>query len=153
MIDPKKINIHNKRAGFDFEIVQKFEAGILLTGTEIKAIREGGGSISEAFCVMRDGELYVKNMTIPEYSHGAYANHEPTRQRKLLLKKRELERIDAKMRERGFSIIPIRVYIGERNYAKVEIGLGRGKKKFDKRDSLKQKETKREMDRVLKKYR
>lgn len=153
MIDPKKINIHNKRAGFDFEIIQKFDAGIMLTGSEVKSIRDGGGSISEAYCIMRDGELYLKNMNIPEYSHGSYANHEPMRLRKLLLKKRELERIDAKMRERGFSIIPIRIHFSDRGHAKVEIGLGRGKKKFDKRDSLKQKETKREMDRVLKKYR
>ncbi len=153
MIEPGKINVRNKRAGFDFELVQSFEAGIMLTGSEIKSIRDGGGSINEAFCLMRDGELYIKNMNIPEYSHGSYANHEPTRLRKLLLKKRELERIDSKIREKGFSIIPVRVFIGERGFAKVEVALARGKKKFDKRDSLKQKETKREMDRVMKKYR
>jgi SsrA-binding protein len=153
MNNPEKINVRNKRAGFDFEIIQSFEAGIMLTGSEIKSIRDGGGSINEAYCLMRDGELYIKNMNIPEYSHGSYANHEPTRLRKLLLKKRELERIDSKIREKGFAIIPVRVFIGERGYAKVEIALARGKKKFDKRNSLKQKETKREMDRVLKKYR
>jgi SsrA-binding protein len=153
MLEPDRINIRNKRAGFDFEIVQSFEAGIMLTGSEIKSIRDGGGSINEAFCLMRDGELYIKNMNIPEYSHGSYSNHEPTRLRKLLLKKRELERIDSKIREKGFSIIPVRVYISERGFAKVEVALARGKKKFDKRDSLKQKETKREMERVMKKYR
>jgi SsrA-binding protein len=153
MIEPDRINIRNKRAGFDFEIIQSFEAGIMLTGSEIKSIRDGGGSINEAFCLLRDEELYIKNMNIPEYSHGSYSNHEPTRLRKLLLKKRELERITAKIKEKGFSIIPVRVFINERGFAKMEVALARGKKKFDKRDSLKQKETKREMDRVMKKYR
>lgn len=153
MIEPDRINIRNKRAGFDFEIIQSFEAGIMLTGSEIKSIRDGGGSINESFCLIRDGELYIKNMNIPEYSHGSYSNHEPTRLRKLLLKKRELERITSKIKEKGLSIIPVRVFINERGFAKMEVALARGKKKFDKRDSLKQKETKREMDRVLKKYR
>lgn len=153
MIEPDRINIRNKRAGFDFEIIQSFEAGMMLTGSEIKSIRDGGGSINEAFCLLRDEELYIKNMNIPEYSHGSYSNHEPTRLRKLLLKKRELERITAKIKEKGFSIIPVRVFINERGFAKMEVALARGKKKFDKRDSLKQKETKREMDRVMKKYR
>lgn len=153
MISADKINVQNKKAGFEFEILEKFEAGILLTGSEIKAIREGGGSISEAYCVIRDGEVYVKNMNIPEYSHGAYANHEPMRQRKLLLKKKELAKIEAKIKERGFSLVPVRLFIGTRGYAKLEIGLGRGKKKFDKRESLKAKDTKREIDRVMKKYR
>lgn len=153
MIEPDRINIRNKRAGFDFEIIQSFEAGMMLTGSEIKSIRDGGGSINEAFCLLRDEELYIKNMNIPEYSHGSYSNHEPTRLRKLLLKKRELERITAKIKEKGFSIIPVRVFINERGFAKIEVALARGKKKFDKRDSLKQKETKREMDRVMKKYR
>ncbi|MFN8299261.1 MAG: SsrA-binding protein SmpB [Chitinophagales bacterium] len=153
MISADKINVQNKKAGFEFEILEKFEAGILLTGSEIKAIREGGGSISEAYCFLRDGEVYVKNMNIPEYSHGAYANHEPMRQRKLLLKKREIDKIEAKIKERGFSLVPVRLFIGKRGFAKLEIGLGRGKKKFDKRESLKEKDTKREIDRVMKKYR
>lgn len=153
MIDPSKIDIKNKRAGFDFEIIERFVAGIVLTGSEIKTIRNGSGSISEAFCLFRDGELFVRHLNIPEYSHGAYANHEPTRLRKLLLKKRELDKIEHKMREKGFTLIPIRLFISDRGFAKLEIGLGRGKKKFDKRDSLKQKETKRELDRVMKKYR
>ncbi len=153
MIDQKKINIQNKRAGFEFEIVDRYEAGIVLRGSEIKAIRNGGGSISEAFCLMRDGELFIKNMNIPEYSHGGYANHVPVTMRKLLLTKRELERIDAKMREKGFSVLPLRLFMSDRGFAKLEIGVGRGKKKFDKRETIKQKDTKREMDRVLKKYR
>lgn len=153
MIDSSKINIQNKRAGFEFEILERYDAGIMLRGSEIKAIRNGGGSISEAFCVMRDGELFVKNMNIPEYSHGGYANHEPVTLRKLLLRKRELERIEAKIKERGLSVLPLRLFVNERGFAKLEIGIGRGKKKFDKRESIKQKDTKRDIDRVLKKYR
>ena len=153
MLAQEKINIKNKRAEFEFEIIDRFVAGIVLSGSEIKAIRDGGGSINEAFCMMRDGEIFIKNMTIPEYSHGAYANHIPSTLRKLLLTKRELRRIDAKIREKGLSVIPIRLFISERGFAKLEIGLGRGKKKFDKRESLKEKENKREMDRVMKKYR
>jgi SsrA-binding protein len=153
MIPQEKINIKNKRAGFEFEILDRFEAGIILTGSEIKSIRNGGGSLSEAYCFNRDGEIFIRNMNIPEYSHGAYANHEPGRLRKLLLKKRELKRIDSRMREKGLSLIPIRLFINERGFAKVEIGLGRGKKKFDKRETIKQRENKLEMDRILKKYR
>lgn len=153
MIDPGKINIQNKRAGFEFEITDRYEAGIVLRGSEIKAIRQGGGSISEAFCVMRDGELFVKNMNIPEYSHGGYANHKPETLRKLLLTKRELTKIDSKIREKGLTVLPLRLYLSERGFAKLQIGVGRGKKKFDKRQSLKQKDTKREIDRVMKKYR
>lgn len=153
MIDSSKINIQNKRAGFEFEILERYDAGIMLRGSEIKAIRNGGGSISEAFCVMRDGELFVKNMNIPEYSHGGYANHEPVTLRKLLLRKRELERIEAKIKERGLSVLPLRLFVNERGFAKLEIGIGRGKKKFDKRESIKQKDTKRDIDRVMKKYR
>lgn len=153
MIDEAKIDIRNKRAGFEFEIIDRFQAGIVLTGSEIKAIRNGGGSISEAFCTIRDGELFIKGMNIPEYSHGGYSNHETVRLRKLLLTKRELRRIDAKIRERGLAVIPIRLFINERGYAKLEIGIGKGKKKYDKRESIKQKENKRELDRVMKKYR
>ncbi len=152
MIDPLKINIQNKKAGFEFEIIDRYEAGIVLRGSEIKVIRNGGGSISEAFCMMRDGELFIKNMNIPEYSHGGYSNHKPDSLRKLLLTKRELGRIDAKIREKGLTVIPLRLFIGERGFAKLEIGVGKGKKKFDKRESLKEKDTKREMDRAMKKY-
>lgn len=153
MIDASKINIQNKKAGFEFEILERFEAGVMLRGSEIKVIRNGGGSISEAFCVMRDGELFIKGMNIPEYSHGGYSNHEPVTLRKLLLTRRELKRIDTRIREKGLSVLPLRVFINERGFAKIEIGVGRGKKKFDKRETLKQKDTKREVDRVMKKYR
>ncbi len=152
MIDASKINIKNKRAEFDFEIIDRFDAGIMLTGSEIKSIRDGGGSIAESFCYLRDGQVYIKNMNIPEYSHGTYANHEPARLRKLLLTKRELTRIETKMKERGYTLIPLRVYISDRGFAKIQIGLGRGKKKFDKRESLQKKDVKRDIDRALKKY-
>lgn len=152
MIEQSKINIQNKKAGFEFEIIDRYEAGIVLRGSEIKVIRNGGGSISEAYCLMRDDELFIKNMNIPEYSHGGYANHIPDTQRKLLLTKRELSRIDSKIREKGLSVIPLRVFMNERGFAKIEIGVGRGKKKFDKRESLKQKDTKLEIDRAMKKY-
>ena len=149
----QKVSIKNKRAEFDYEIIERFSAGIALKGSEIKALRDGGGSINEAFCFMRDNELFIKNMNIPEYSHGGYTNHEVLRLRKLLLTKRELRRIDAKIRERGFAIIPIRLFMSDRGFAKIEIGLGRGKKTFDKRNTLKSKDSKREIDRVMKKYR
>jgi SsrA-binding protein len=149
----QKISIKNKRAEFDYEIIERFSAGIALKGSEIKALRDGGGSINEAFCFMRDNELFIKNMNIPEYSHGGYTNHEVLRLRKLLLTKRELRRIDAKIRERGFAIIPIRLFMSDRGFAKIEICLGRGKKTFDKRNTLKSKDSKREIDRVMKKYR
>ncbi len=152
MLSQEKINIKNKKAGFEYEILDRFEAGMMLTGTEIKSIREGGGSINEAFCMMRDGELFVKNLNIPEYSHGTYANHDPVRLRKLLLRKKELKKIDARIREKGLTIVPIRLFISDRGYAKLEVGIGKGKKSFDKRESLKQKENKRELDRVMKKY-
>jgi len=149
----QKISIKNKRAEFDYEIIERFSAGIALKGSEIKALRDGGGSINEAFCFMRDNELFIKNMNIPEYSHGGYTNHEVLRLRKLLLTKRELRRIDAKIRERGFAIIPIRLFMSDRGFAKIEICLGRGKKTFDKRNTLKSKDSKREINRVMKKYR
>lgn len=152
MVSPEKINIKNKRAEFDYQFTDRFTAGIMLHGSEIKSIRDGGGSISEAFCFVRDGEVFIKNMNIPEYSHGAYANHEVLRQRKLLLNKRELKKIDSKIRERGFALIPIRLFINERGFAKIEIGIGKGKKQFDKRETIKQKDSTREMDRVMKKY-
>lgn len=153
IISADRINIKNKRAEFDFEILERFVAGLMLRGSEIKAIRSGGGSVNEAFCFMRDGQVFVKNMNIPEYSHGAYANHEVLRLRKLLLNKREIDKIEQRISERGLSLIPVRLFIGERGFAKLEIALARGKKKFDKRETLKRKDTKREIDRVMKKYR
>lgn len=149
----KKLEIHNRRASFHYELMETYAAGIVLKGTEIKALREGAGSLNEAFCFMRDGELYIKNMHIAEYSHGNLMNHEVMRLRKLLLTKRELGRIDAKMREKGMAVVPVRLFQNERGYAKLEVALARGKKAFDKRESIKQKDNKRELDRVMKRYR
>jgi SsrA-binding protein len=124
----------------------------MLRGTEIKSLREGAGSISEAYCYMREGELYIRNMNIPEYSHGNLMNHDIMRLRKLLLKKRELHKLDVQVRERGIAIIPVRLFISERGFAKIEIAVARGKKSFDKRDSIKAKDSKRELDRAMKAY-
>ncbi len=149
----KKVEIRNKRAAFEYNLLESFVAGIMLKGTEIKSIREGSGSISEAYCFIKNGELFVKNMNIPEYSHGNLMNHDILRLRKLLLNKRELKKIDTKTREKGVAVVPVRLFISDRGFAKLEIALGRGKKSFDKRETIKQKDSKRELDRVMKKYR
>ena len=149
----KKVEIRNKRAAFEYNLLESFVAGIMLKGTEIKSIREGSGSISEAYCFIKNGELFVKNMNIPEYSHGNLMNHDILRLRKLLLNKRELKKIDTKTREKGVAVVPVKLFISDRGFAKLEIALGRGKKSFDKRETIKQKDSKRELDRVMKKYR
>ena len=149
----KKIEIRNKRAAFEYLLTESYVAGIMLKGTEIKSLRDGAGSISEAYCYMKGGELFVKNMNIPEYSHGNLMNHDILRLRKLLLTKRELKKVDNKIREKGVAIVPVRLFLSDRGFAKLEIAIGRGKKSFDKRETIKQKEGKREMDRVMKKYR
>lgn len=149
----KKVEIRNKRAAFEYNLLETYTAGIMLKGTEIKSIREGAGSISEAYCYMKNGELWVKNMNIPEYSHGNLMNHDILRLRKLLLNKRELKKIDTKTREKGVAVVPVRLFLSDRGFAKLEISLARGKKSFDKRETIKQKDSKREMDRVMKKYR
>ncbi len=149
----QKVEIRNKKAGFQYTLSESYTAGIVLKGTEIKSIREGAGSISEAFCFVRDGELFVKNMNIPEYSHGNLMNHDILRLRKLLLNKRELKKIETKTREKGVTVVPVRLFLSDRGFAKLEIAIGRGKKNFDKRETLKTKDSKREMDRVMKKYR
>ena len=148
-----KVEIRNKRASFEYNLSESFVAGIVLKGTEIKSIREGAGSITEAYCYIKGGELFVKNMNIPEYSHGNLMNHDIVRLRKLLLNKRELKKIDVKIREKGVAVVPLRLFLSDRGFAKLEIAIGRGKKTFDKRETIKKKDTKRELDRVLKKYR
>lgn len=149
----ENLNIKNRRAFYDYEILDKYEAGMKLTGTEIKSIRDGKASIAEAYCfVTSKGELFVKNMHIAEYVQGSHYNHDTTRQRKLLLHKREIERIQNKVKEKTFTIVPLRVFINDRGFAKMEIGVGRGKKSFDKRQSIKAKENKRNLDRVMREY-
>lgn len=149
MAEPN-IHIKNKRASFDFILLEKFTAGIMLTGTEIKSLRQGKASLSDAFCIIKKNELWVKNMHIAVYEKGTYANHEPLRLRKLLLRKSELRKLDKKVREKGLTIIPVSVFISERGFAKMEIALAKGKQVHDKRDSIKAKDTRREMDREMK---
>ncbi|MCB9257150.1 MAG: SsrA-binding protein SmpB [Chitinophagales bacterium] len=142
------INIKNKRARFDFELLQNYVCGIQLTGTEIKAIRSGKAHINEAFCQMRKGELYVVNMHIAEYTFGTHYNHVPNQPRKLLLNKRELRQIHKKITEKGLTIIPTLLFLSDRGFAKLEIAVAKGKKTHDKRQSLKDKDNKRELDRI-----
>jgi len=144
------INIKNRRAYFDFEISDTFEAGIQLTGTEIKSIRGGRANIGDAYCFFKKGELWVKNMHIDEYELGTHYNHEPLRTRKLLMNKRELKKLESKATAKGFTIIALRCFVSERGFAKLEIGLAKGKKSHDKRHSIKDKENKRDLDRIMK---
>ncbi len=142
------IRLTNKKAHFLYEIIEDFNAGIQLLGTEIKSLRNGKANINETYCLFQDGELYIRNMYIAEYEMGGYVNHEPRRDRKLLLTKRELNRMEKKIKEKGFTIVPIVLFINEKGLAKVNIGLARGKKMFDKRQDIKQKDTKRELERL-----
>ncbi len=146
------INIRNKRATFDYEILDRYVAGIQLFGTEIKSIRDGKVSLVETYCTFIHNELWLKNMNIASYFFGSYNNHEPRRDRKLLLNRKELNKLQRQTKESGLTIVPLRIFINENNIAKVEIALARGKKAYDKRQSLREKDDKREMDRVQKKY-
>ncbi len=140
--------IKNKKASFEYSFILSFTAGMMLTGTEVKAIREGKATLSESFCVMINGNLWVKNMHISEFKQGSYNNHEPKRLRKLLLNKNEIAKIQSKLKEKGLTIIPIQLFFNERGYAKLEIALARGKKTFDKREDIKKKDQQREIARV-----
>ncbi|MBV8253738.1 MAG: SsrA-binding protein SmpB [Chitinophaga sp.] len=142
--------LRNRSAYFEYAIEDKYIAGIVLTGTEIKSIRAGRVSFNDAFCYFSKGELFVKSLHIAEYSHGTAANHDPLRERKLLLTKKELRKLENKMKEKGYTIIPLRMFITEKSLAKMEIGLGKGKKLHDKRDSIKQRESERELRRQYK---
>jgi SsrA-binding protein len=147
----KHINIKNKRASFDYEFVDTYTAGIVLTGTEIKSIRLGKASLVDTFCFFSNGELWVKNMHISEYFYGSYNNHTARRDRKLLLTKKELIKLQRGTRETGFTIVPTRLFINEKGLAKIVIALAKGKKEYDKREALKEKADRREMDRMFKK--
>ncbi|MDA0682702.1 MAG: SsrA-binding protein SmpB [Bacteroidetes bacterium] len=142
------INIKNRKASFEYQFIATFVAGISLVGTEIKSIRNNQANISDAYCVFMDEELYVKNLHIAEYPNGGYANHEPKRDRKLLLNKQELHKMLGKVKEKGNAVIPIRLFINESGKAKLEIALARGKKIYDKRESIKENDQKRDMDRI-----
>jgi SsrA-binding protein len=150
MLKPSNINIKNKRAGFDYELSDRFTAGLQLFGTEIKSIREGKAGLSDSYCFFHNEELWIKNMHIAEYKFGSFSNHLANRERKLLLKKKELNKLIKATKETGITIIPIRLFINEKGLAKLEIAIARGKKSFDKRQSLKEKEDKRHIDRALK---
>lgn len=144
------IVIKNKRATFDYELIDKYQAGIVLVGTEIKSIRLGKASLVDTFCYFNNEELWVKNMNISEYFYGTYNNHPPKRDRKLLLTKRELSKLRRQTKETGFTIVPVKLFFNEKGLAKLEIAVAKGKKEYDKRDSLKEKDDKRQMDRAMK---
>ncbi|PRY87958.1 SsrA-binding protein [Mongoliibacter ruber] len=153
MSDKKKkfdkiINIRNKKASYEFEFIDTYKAGLVLKGTEIKSIREGKVSLTEAYCFFRKGELFIKQMHIAPYSMASSYNHEAVRERKLLLHQKEIEKLESKFEEKGLSIIPVRIFVNDRGLAKLEIALARGKKVHDKRQSIKEKDSKRELARM-----
>ncbi len=150
----KTVNILNKKAKFQYEILDKYTAGIVLTGTEIKSIRASKASIAESFCEFNDrGELFVINMTIEEYAHGNYYNHKPKAERKLLLNRKELKKLFKDSDAKGLTIIPLRLFINENGYAKLDIALAKGKKLYDKRETIKDRDNKRNLDRIKKSFR
>lgn len=142
--------IKNKKAYFEYHILDKYVAGIKLLGTEIKSIRDGKANLNDAFCTFIDNQLYVRNLHISEYSHGSFYNHEAKRDRVLLLHKKELKKLQTRSEEKGFTIVPLALFISERGFAKLEVGLAQGKKSFDKRDTIKERESKIELDRIMK---
>lgn len=146
------VNIRNKKASFEYFFVETYTAGILLTGTEIKSIRQGKASLVDSYCYIHNGEVWVKGMNISPYFFGSYNNHEAKRDRKLLLTKREIHKLQEATKQVGFTIVPILVFIDAKGHAKVDIALAKGKKEYDKRQTLKEKEDRREMDRAMKHY-
>lgn len=145
-----QINIKNKRASFEYHLIDKFVAGIQLTGTEIKSIRNGKASISEAYCVFDDGEVFIRNMHIAAYENGSFANHKPRGDRKLLLNKKEIAKIEKFLKDKGNTLVPLKMFISDKGWAKLNIATGQGKKLHDKRQDLKEKADKRDIDRALK---
>jgi SsrA-binding protein len=149
----KTINIRNKKARFEYELLDKYTAGIVLTGTEIKSIRQSKASIAESFCEFNEhGELFVINMSIEEYSHGTHYNHRPKAERKLLLNKRELRKLEKEVKNTGLTIVPLCMFINEKGYAKLDIALAKGKKLYDKRETIKDRDNKRSLDRIKKDF-
>ncbi|PRY12330.1 SsrA-binding protein [Pontibacter ummariensis] len=144
----KHVNIVNRKASFEYQFIDKYTAGMMLKGTEIKSIREGKVNIGEGYCVFQRGELWLYNVHIAPYTEGTHFNHEPLRPRKLLMNKRELRRLESDSQEQGITVIPTRIFISDRGFAKVEIALAKGKKLYDKRQDIKEKDVKREMDRA-----
>ncbi|MBX2954862.1 MAG: SsrA-binding protein SmpB [Cyclobacteriaceae bacterium] len=142
------INIRNKRAGYEYELLDKYIAGLVLKGTEIKSIKEGKVNLQDGYCYFNNGELFVKSITINPYAQGTHYNHEAARERKLLLKRSELKKLEGKVEEKGLTLVPVRLFINDRGFAKLEIALARGKKIHDKRDSIKERDVKRELSRI-----
>lgn len=147
-----KINIQNKRARFEYEIIDKFVAGIVLAGSEIKSIRMGKANIADSFCEFQNGELFAINTHIEEYSFGTHYNHKAKSERKLLMNKRELKSLEKSVQTKGLTIVPLRLFINDKGLAKMEIALGKGKKLFDKRETIKDRENKRNLDRLKKSF-
>lgn len=145
--------IVNRKAKFNYEFIDTYKAGMVLTGTEIKSIKEGKVNLGDSFCYLRNGEVWMKNLHISEYKNGSYANHEPMRLRKLLLNKKEIRKLEGKIKEKGFTIIPYKLFFNERGIAKIEIALARGKKSYDKRETIKERDTQKEIQRVRKSVR
>jgi SsrA-binding protein len=142
-----RLEISNRKAHHEYFFEATYIAGLVLAGTEIKSLRAGKASFNDSYCVFHQGELFVKSLHISEYAFGTYTNHEPLQERKLLLNKRELKKLEDKTKEKGYSLIPLRIFISESGYAKMEIGLGKGKKNYDKRETIKQRETDRDIKR------
>lgn len=151
LMEAKNINIKNRRASFDYEIGDTYTAGMVLTGTEIKSIRAGKASLADSYCVIDRGEVWVKGMNISEYFYGSYNNHAARRDRKLLLSKKEIAKIEKAVSDPGYTLIPLRIFINDRGYAKLVVGVARGKKQYDKRQAIKEREDKRILDRMMKK--
>ena len=144
----KDVNIKNRQASYEYELLDKYVAGIVLTGTEIKSIREGKINLQDGYGYFNNGELFVKGVNITPYAQGTHYNHEATRERKLLLKRSELKKLETRIEEKGLTLVPTRLFINDRGFAKMEIALGRGKKMHDKRDSIKERDAKRELNKM-----
>jgi len=144
------MEIKNRSAYFEYFIDAKYEAGMVLLGTEVKSLRDGRSSFNDSYCLIHKGEIWLKSLHIAEYSHGTVNNHDPLRDRKLLLNRKEIKKIEGKLKEKGYTLIPLRIFFNEKNLVKIEIGLGKGKKLHDKRESIKKKDSDREIKRLLK---
>jgi len=144
------MEIRNRNAFHEYHIEDKYSAGIVLAGTEVKSLREGKASFNDSYCLINKGEIWVKSLHIAEYSHGTSSNHDPLQDRKLLLHKKEIRKLEGKIKEKGFTLVPLRIFFNEKGIAKMEIGLGKGKRLYDKRETIRQRDTEREMKRHLK---
>jgi SsrA-binding protein len=141
--------IRNRQAYYDFFIDDKYDAGMVLTGTEVKSLRAGRASFNDSYCYFHRGEMWIKSLHIAEYSHGTSSNHDPLRERKLLLNRKELRKIESKIKEKGITVVPLRIFFSDKGIAKMEIGLGKGKKLYDKRETIKQRDNQREMKKFI----